>query len=276
MDQVRLAIAGTNLTLFFQGRTVQDITKQTCRAYGVWRDKAPGTIRRDLTVLRAAINHAHHEGRLTRTVAVDLPEAPPPKNRWLTRDESARLLKAALQSSHTRLYLPLFIVIGLITGQRKEAILSLRWPQVDFNSGLIDFRVPGRKETKKKRSHIKIPPRLMAHLRNARKRGTDLGHVINENGFPIEDLKKGFAGAVKRAGLEGTGVTPHTLRHTCATWLMQANIPKWEVSGYLAMSMDTLERTYGHHHPDHYSAAGNSFSSRPRNVRATQTKNGPK
>jgi integrase len=267
---VRMAYAIGPLTEYFAGRTVQDVTKQTCKGYGSYRNRAAGTVRRDLGVLRAAINHAHREGKLTRPVPVDLPDHPTARTRWLTRDEAARLLKAAMDEPRVRLHLPLFIVLGLYTGQRKEAILSLRWPMVDLTNNRMDFRLPGRKETKKKRSHTQIPPRLLSHLRHARRRGTDLGHVVNENGVRILDIKNGFASACVRAGLKD--VTPHTLRHTCATWLMQAGVPKWEAAGFLAMSMDTLERVYGHHHPDHYSEAANAFSRRPRNVRATGAK----
>jgi hypothetical protein len=52
------------------------------------------------------------------------------------------------------------------------------------------------------------------------------------------------------AGLTGR-VTPHTLRHTAATWLMQAGVDKWEAAGYLGMGVEMLDRVYGHHHPDH-------------------------
>jgi integrase len=31
-------------------------------------------------------------------------------------------------------------------------------------------------------------------------------------------------------------VTPHTLRHTAATWLMQRAAPMWEAAGFLGMS----------------------------------------
>src|SRR6516165_3211166 len=47
--------------------------------------------------LRAAINHAHREGRITRPVAVHLPERPASRDRWLSRDEAAALLRAALR-----------------------------------------------------------------------------------------------------------------------------------------------------------------------------------
>lgn len=42
----------------------------------------------------------------------------------------------------------------------------------------------------------------------------------------------------------------HTLRHTRATWLMQKAVDPWQASGHLGMSMQTLQDTYGHHHPD--------------------------
>ena len=223
-----------------------------------------GTVRRELGVLRAAINYAHKIGRITRPVAVELPERPEPRDRWLTRTEAAHLIRAA-RTPQARLYLPLFILLGLYTGRRKEAILSLRWPQVDLEAGTIDFEVAGRRRTNKKRGVIQIPPRLLPHLRRARKRGTDLGYVLHINGERIGDIKKGFAAACERAGIEG--VSPHTLRHTAATWLMQAGTDLWQASGFLSMSMETLQRVYGHHHPDYQREAAENIGRRPQNVR---------
>ena len=91
-------------------------------AYVKRRDRAAGTVRRELGVLQAAINYAHKRGKLTQTVAVELPTAPPPKERWLTRDEAAKLIRASRKDRKARLYMPLFILIGIYTGRRKEAI----------------------------------------------------------------------------------------------------------------------------------------------------------
>ena len=57
-----------------------------------------GTVRRELGVLRAAVNYAHRSGRITRPVAVELPERPEPRERWLTRKEAAALIRAAKTS----------------------------------------------------------------------------------------------------------------------------------------------------------------------------------
>jgi integrase len=92
------------------------------------------------------------------------------------------LLRAALRSPKVRLYLPLFIVIGLYTGRRKDAILSLRWHQVDFDRAIIDFRKPGEAESNKRRGRVRIPDKLLPHLRRARLWGSDLGYVVHDNG----------------------------------------------------------------------------------------------
>jgi integrase len=71
---------------------------------------------------------------------------------------------------------------------------------------------------------------------------------------PIETLRA----ACRRAGL--SGVTPHVLRHTCATWLMQQGVQLWEAAGFLGMTLETLERVYGHHHPEFMGSAARALS----------------
>jgi integrase len=229
----RIAYAVLALTDFFEGNTAADVTPQTCERYAEKRGRSAGTVRRELGVLRAALNAAHKSGRITRPVAVELPERPEPKDRWLTRKEAATLIRSS-RTPQARLYLPQFILIGLYTGRRKEAILSLRWPQVNLEARTINFDIAGRKRTKKKRGIIPIPPRLLPHLRRLRRRGTDLGYVLHINGERIKDIKKGFAAACERAGV--AGATPHTLKHTAATWLMQSGTDLWQAAGFLSTS----------------------------------------
>src|SRR5581483_11539046 len=47
-------------------------------------------------------------------------------------------------------------------------------------------------------------------------------------------------------------------------WLTQAGVDKWEAAGFLGMSVETLDRVYGHHHPDHLKAAARAIGYRPR------------
>jgi integrase len=274
----RIAYAVLALADFFEGNSVADVTPQTCgrfveeRRRSIIREngeiekrgRSVGTARRELGVLRAAINYAFNNARITRPVPVELPDRPEPRDRWLTRTEAARLIRGA-RTAQARLYMPLFVLIALYTGRRKEAILSLRWAQVDLQARKINFEVGGRRRTNKRRGIVPIPPRLQPHLERARRRGTEMGYVLHVDGARLGDIKKGFAAACGRAELHD--VTPHTLRHTCATWLMQNGTDPWQASGFLSMSMETLQRVYGHHHPDYQREAAANIGRRPQIVR---------
>jgi integrase len=276
----RIAAAIKGLVPFWQGSTIANVTRETCRAFAKARGRSAGTVRRELGVLRAAINHAHKSGRVTRLVAVHLPDRPASRDRWLSRPEVARLMAGALgfvfakccdvhtkaekwvicgrERAHARLHLPHFILLGIYTGARKEAILSLRWSQVDMSAGRINYNESGARRTNKRRARIPIPFKLLCHLRRARPRGTEIGFVIHDNGKRLADVKRGFASACRRAGLDD--VSPHVLRHTCATWLMQHGVPMWEAAGFLGMSRETLERVYGHHSPEYLKSAAEAFA----------------
>jgi integrase len=136
----------------------------------------------------------------------------------------------------------------------------LRWPQINLRANRIDFEVEGRARTRKRRGKTPIPPRLLPLLLRIRRRGSDLGPVLHIDGKPIGDIKKGFAAACKRAGLEG--VTPHTLRHTAATWLMQNGVSFSVAAEYLSMGEGTLRRVYWHHHPDYMKEAAEAIGQR--------------
>ena len=74
--------------------------------------------------------------------------------------------------------------------------------------------------------------------------------VVEWGGAPVKSVKTGFRRAVQEAGLD-KHVTPHMLRHTAATWLMNEGFAAWGVSKYLGMSLRILEDTYAQHHPEY-------------------------
>ena len=247
----------------------------------------PGTVRRELAVLQSAIKHWHKEyGPLDAIPVLTMPKASAPRSRWLTREEAAALLAGALGWVKTKAgwkrkpaqinrHLARFIIMGLYTGSRCGVLLAVQWVKND-NGGHIDLpglvmhrKTEDEEETKKRKPPVKIGRRLAAHLRrwsrmDAELRIAALGHpdlpaplfqhVVAWNGLPIGSIRTAWLKAVAAAKLD-TAVTPHTLRHTRATWLMQAGVDKWEASGALGMSFKTLEEVYGHHHQDFQSKA---------------------
>jgi integrase len=86
-------------------------------------------------------------------------------------------------------------------------------------------------------------------------------HFVEWHGKPVQSVKTGFRRAALLAGLDG--VTPHTLRHTAATWLMQAGVPIWEAAGFLGLSPEMIARVYGHHSPAHLQDAARKIGYRP-------------
>lgn len=255
-DPTRLIHAAEALLTYWAGKHLSEITTATCRQYARSRGMAPGTIRRELGVLVAAQNFLIRERKLAAPVHVPLPDKPDPKDRWLTISEAARFLNAARHGGrNSRDYLPLFVMLALYTGARVEAILSLTWDRVDLEAGLVDYRVPGRRRTKKRRVQVPIPRQLMTFLKFAHAkrpaefdRLPDGGPVIHNEGKPLERIIRGVKAAAKRAGLED--VTPHVLRHTCGTWMAQNGAELWEIAGFLGQDSATTEKYYAHHHPN--------------------------
>lgn len=216
-------------------------------------------MRKELGVLVAAINFCYRERKLSETVHVPLPQKPPARDRWLTRSEMAALLWNSRKGHpHTRSYLPLYMLIGIYTGARPEAILSLTWDRVNLDLRRIDFQVPGRRVTKKRRPKVPIAGRLMRFLAYAyEQRTADNGPVLHRQGEPITRIIRGFKAAAARAELDN--VTPHVLRHTCATWMAQQGVSMWQIAGFLGQDEATTSKIYAHHHPDYLTDAISSM-----------------
>jgi integrase len=153
-----------------------------------------------------------------------------------------------------------FILIGLYTGTRAGAIAAASpyaepdRSHVDLERGIFYRKQIGKRATKKRQTPAPLPPRLLAHLRRRRDRKLIATCFVEFNGKPVASVKKGFKTAVGLARLPDN-VTPHTLRHTAATWLMQRGVPIWEAAGFLGMSPEVLQDTYGHHDPDYLQGA---------------------
>jgi integrase len=243
---------GYNLPIiaaWWGNKNLSDVTAANCRAYAE-TTKTPTAARLHLEVLRAAIGHWHREyGPLPSIPAAILPPKPPARERWLTRSEAARLLWAARRTP----YLARFILIGLYTGSRSAVIRSLHWDMIDLEHGkhgIMLRRAPGTVETKKRTPPVRIGRKLSKHLRRWKRLDDPRCPLVCHNsGRPVRDLWRSWRNAVQAAGLDA-GVTPHTLRHTRATWVVQAGVDLWEASGHLGMSVATLQSVYAKHSPD--------------------------
>lgn len=121
-------------------------------------------------------------------------------------------------------------------------------------------RPSGEAEDARKRTPpVRLGKRILSHLRRWRRLDSaEVKYLCHYDGVRVAMLKKSFPNAVKRAGL--SKVTPHTLRHTAATWGIQRGVSIWEMAGFLGMSVETLSKVYGHHSPEWQKNAAEAMS----------------
>jgi integrase len=206
-----------------------------------------------------------------------LPPQPSPKERWLTRQEAAWLLRAARNLSITGKHLSDFVLHGLYTGSRKSTILSMHINTPSITGGHVDtvqgllYRKPmGKVMTKKRQGTARLPLRYLAHLRRQAKAGRK--YVVEDHqGRRVGDIKTGWSRAVLLAGhlarakgidIDLSDVTPHTLKHTAITWALQKGASTWDAAGYFSTSVKTIEEVYGHHSPNHQQSAVDALNRR--------------
>ncbi len=214
------ALAGT-----FSAMQPEAINADVCRAYAKERftaGRARATVWSELTRLRSCLNWAEKRKVISEAPYVWIPSKGHPRNKVLSEAEFLKLLDSA-GMPHVRL----FMILCLVTAGRRTAILELTWDRVDFEAGTIDLRLaseldPMSKASQKGRALVPMNNLARAALQEARPAALS-GHVIEWNGEPVRNVGKAFRAAVARAGLEG--VTPHTIRHTAATWAWEATTP---------------------------------------------------
>lgn len=129
---------------------------------------------------------------------------------------------------------------------------------VDFDGGVMYRRGQGQMETKKRRPPMKIPRRLLPHLKRWKRTDSNLRYLVRYEGKAIRRVSKALRSARDDAGLDGS-VTAHTLRHTAGTWLAQRGVKSRDAADYLGVSEQEFERTYYHHHPDYQQGAANAL-----------------
>lgn len=230
----------TALEPHFGHRLGSAISREDCRAYVSERRAqgySPSTIKTDMELLRACLRWRYGADAPT----IWIPPASKPRDTWLTKEQARKLVDAA-ETPHIKL----FVTLGLATGARAGAILDLTWDRVDFAHGTIDFRPSGRNQTNKRRTVVPMNAIARAALEEAYPaRLTD--NVIEYNGKPVASVKKATERLSARTGIK---FSPHVLRHTCAVWMAQADVPMQKIAQYLGhTSTRVTEATYARYSP---------------------------
>lgn len=200
------------------------------------------TIRRDLAFLSSMCASAVAWGWLdanpvTQFSKRHLKEARP-RTRFLTRDEYDALLAAASDRLRPA------IVLAVETGLRREELFSLTVAAIDFP----------RREVVLDKTKSDIPRRVpltdtalvtIRAILSAKDRPKGAVHLfVHSDGERIGNLKKAFWGACRRAKIKD--LRWHDLRHTFASWFIQAGGEVYHLSRILGHSTIQMTTRYSH------------------------------
>jgi len=207
---------------------------------------SPGTARRELEDLRAAINEYHAEHMLIAVPTVILPPKGEGRSDWLTRTQAARLLGVALgfvwdEAAGTwkrengrlvrrdrvtrtrRRHAARFLLIGLYSARREATIRRTQWtatttaPWFDLDRMIYHGRGREERRTDKRRPPAKIADRLRPHLLRWRRLDQQLGeelgivvrHVVHTpDGRPLAGKNQDRVGRHARRRRPRRGVRP--------------------------------------------------------------------
>lgn len=250
-SQETLQFAIKRLSPVFGHLRPDQIDRAGCRSYIAERYEqgvAAGTIRRELVVLNAALRWADKQ----TPALIEMPPAPPPKSRHLTREQYRALREAAKKVPH----LHLFVVLAYTTAGRASAILDLSWDRVDFERGQIRLGL-GERRTKG-RATVPMTDGTRDVLTEFRRAAVS-NFVVEYAGRKVGSVKRAFKAAAAKAGLP-KDTSPHVLRHSAAVHMVERGVPMSEVAQYLGHSSTSVtERVYGRYSPDYLRKAASAL-----------------
>jgi len=257
--QYRRLLARFALRYFDREVRVAEVDRVAVQQFVDWLIAQPGrkgrlsdrSVANALTPLRAVLDAAVAEGLLENNPAeaVLLPRRRGGRayefqeRRFLTREELARLLDEVPTKWRT-----LFELLAA-TGLRISEAIALRWSDLQLDASAPHLRVSraivrgvvGAPKSRHGARLVPLPAELAVTLRAQRRRTDPYDALV----FPGRQRAPADVGslrrrvlvpAAERAGLSGVGF--HTLRHTCASLLIERGL-----------SVLRLQRWMGHHSP---------------------------
>lgn len=241
---------GKSVLAHFGAYRPDQITTKLCRQYADKRTtagKSQGTVHTELGHLRSALRFAVRERIIDRAPSIERPAKPTPKERYLEKIEISDLIDHA-DSPHIALAIHLLFA----TAGRVGSILDLTWDRVNFQTGVINLRLDDAK-TRKGRAIVPMNAGIRAALQTAHDAALS-DYVVEYSGKQIKNIRKGFEGAVTRAGLKD--VTLHTIRHSSAVAMVSNGVSIEMVANYLGHSNVAITySTYARFSPDHMKEA---------------------
>jgi tyrosine recombinase XerC len=204
------------------------------------------TIARHLSVLRSFFKFLTREGYLKNnpTLSLSTPKQEKRLPLFLTEEEITRLIESALPRDERGLRDKAILETFYSTGIRISELVGLDIADVDFIGGIVKVMGKGKKER-----IVPIGEKAIAAIRgylDKRKKQRDT-LFLNKSGQRI--TTRGVRGIVKkyvRLASIKQGVSPHTLRHSFATHLLNRGADLRSVQELLGHANLSTTQIYTH------------------------------
>lgn len=214
------------------------------------RKLGASTIRKYMTAAGTLFEWARRKGYVAVNPSADVekPVEPTHKVRFLTREEWNRADAAAPP------WLQPMMRFAIASGARLQEVVGLRWDDVDDANGMIHFgedNKTGKPRTVPLNRALRFV--LKGQIRHVRSPYVFLDVTGNPyRGTQSQNrISKRTTALMKSAGVPGAGF--HTLRHTAASWMVQAGTPLAMIQAILGHSSTQTTLKYAHLMPEHLS-----------------------
>ncbi len=189
--------------------------------------RSPATIARHLASIRSFYRYLVREGTLRKDPSVDLESPRPAKKlpRVLTIEEVDHLLAQPLIGEPAGLRDKAMLELMYATGIRVSELVSLNLVHINIENGYIRCFGKGSKERIVPLGDV-AARYLKEYLARGRsklvKAGSEKALFVNQHGRRL--TRQGFWKIIKKYAMKAkieTKITPHTLRHSFATHLLE-------------------------------------------------------
>lgn len=228
----------------FETKNLHEITSEDIDKYRTNRMEKVGicSVNRELALLKHLYTKAIEWGRVrenpAKKIRVRLNEETK-RIRFLMPNEVQKLLSNCSDN------LKPIVIVGVHTGMRREEILSLKWSQVNFDTGII--HLPKTKNHDPR--NIKMNRTVWGSLRGIKQNENGPYVFHKEDGSRYSKLPGPFEKVVRRAKIEDFRF--HDLRHTFASNLVMAGVSLLTVKELLGHKKLDMTLRYAHLAPNY-------------------------
>ncbi len=211
---------------------------------------ANGTINRYLTTFKSVLIRAckNYEW-IDRVPSIRKLKEPKGRTRWLTKEELNSLMLALPQHAAN------VVRFAAMTGCRSSNVFNLKWTEVDLDRRLAWIHSDEHKNGKAR--SVPLNSDVMNLLEHLKSKATG-PYVFTYMGRNIKSIRTALRNACEKLGYEG--VTFHILRHSYASYMVQAGVSLRELQELGGWSSLSQVERYSHLSPQGLSAAQEKIS----------------